>query len=150
MSYKHTPEPWVLGYPGEEDETTIGTIYSADRERVQYTKAGEKFPKSIVRLHWGCSCCDAGPAGMSEEDRANGLRILACVNACAGIADPAKALELAREAISDTLASINFMLADGSALAANSIARDVVRGYLTNAPNKLEAALAALTPEEEK
>lgn len=44
--------------------------------------------------------CDGDEGGRPEEDRANAKRIVECVNACAGIANPAQIQHL----ISDLLA----------------------------------------------
>lgn len=48
------------------------------------------------RLVAFCCAADANPV---DEDRANAARIVACVNACAGIRDPAEAIEKAKEAL---------------------------------------------------
>lgn len=63
---KHTREPWNTG----EDEIGV-TIIRTDA----------KNPCSIAEL------CDGLPGDHVERD-ANAARIVACVNACAGIANP--------------------------------------------------------------
>lgn len=69
----HTPEPWSA-----DRVTEIGPIGIS---------AGPTHIGEIIGT------------GDAAEDAANAARIVACVNACAGISDPAATLRSAREAI---------------------------------------------------
>jgi hypothetical protein len=68
MSGQHTPEPWQVNH-GDK-----GQVCDADGERR------------------GCAPI-AHCAGSAAEKRANAARIVACVNACAGMYDPARTIE---------------------------------------------------------
>ena len=71
MNAKHTPEPWFL-HPASGSEHTIGGYISNDLDR-----------------RGAPPICDIrGFAGLPHKDNAD--RIVACVNACAGIEDPAE------------------------------------------------------------
>jgi hypothetical protein len=90
---KHTPEPWGVGY---YDGSGTPEFIVADNEPVAVTA-------------WGCDCCKDTP---SEQDAANALRIVACVNAMQGIADPAafvKAVDELREAATDARNLIHWL-----------------------------------------
>jgi len=81
---KHTAEPWIRKH---------GTrIYAAD---------GEWFiaQTTISPSH---------PAG--AQDEANATRIVACVNACKGLADPEAAIREAREALVEVSFLAHFAL----------------------------------------
>jgi hypothetical protein len=54
----------------------------------------------------------------SSVKRADVDRIVACVNACEGIADPAEAIMKSREALRDVLGALEAMLAERPMLAA--------------------------------
>lgn len=77
MSVQHTPTPWlhnVEGYPEADIKGANGRI-------IAHTwNVGASRPKSADALK-----------KRAEEDRANARRIVACVNACAGI--PTEKLE---------------------------------------------------------
>ena len=74
MNTKHTQEPWV-------DCPAKGNT----ERRIEHKGVGNNCISLAV---------------LSGPDReANSARAVQCVNACAGIPDPAAALELAREAI---------------------------------------------------
>ena len=75
---KHTPEPWHYDSCDDKAHPTV--------------KAGEYFITDC------CSC--AMPLGIEEEPMiANAKRIVACVNALAGIEDPAAFVEQAKAAL---------------------------------------------------
>lgn len=63
MSHTHTPEPWFVADVGEHIAIGI-PIEKGCVCRIKNTVSGE---------------------GINDEDRANAHRIVACVNACAGI-----------------------------------------------------------------
>ena len=73
---KHTPEPWKVG------PTNPGRIY---RDSGSLSKIGNPIARANVAI-W--------PEG--QED-ANAARIVACVNACAGMADPEEEIAALRE-----------------------------------------------------
>ena len=76
---KHTPEPWIVCEhdAGCRDATNFGLSIEQDRER-----CGEE-PSIIAEV-------DIDGDGIDlETGRANAARIVACVNACAGMDDPA-------------------------------------------------------------
>ena len=64
---KHTPEPWVIGFPPPNGEQAIG-----DKSGLMTAIA---------------------TSGYGVDTKANANRIVSCVNACAGMEDPA--LEIA-------------------------------------------------------
>lgn len=71
MSEQHTPTPWVHnveGYPKADVKGSNG------RNIAHTWNVGASQPKSAEALK-----------KRTEEDRANALRIVACVNACEGI-----------------------------------------------------------------
>lgn len=74
---QHTPEPWRAS---------------------DYTLAGSNAEAGACVMAAGDTVCDLPfNAGWTEaQARANAARIVQCVNACAGVADPAKAIEAAR------------------------------------------------------
>ena len=71
---KHTPEPWVIG-----SHPTLGRIYI---DEASYS-------------HGSVATCYGG---LAEADAA---RIVACVNACAGMADPAAEISAMRNRLED-------------------------------------------------
>lgn len=79
MKPKHSPEPWALNpYDGGAPE-----IYG-------FSHRGQTRAIARVLYHNGSE---------DPEVRANAHRIVACVNALAGIEDPAAAIAAAREAL---------------------------------------------------
>lgn len=68
---KHTPEPWV---------------YDEDRAAVRFDGRGNPVEGDRI----GCIICE-------PQKRSDGRRIVACVNALAGVADPAAFVKAARE-----------------------------------------------------
>ena len=71
---KHTPEPW-----------RITTHLSSDITHIVRRIDGEKHAVCIIRTN------------NAEEANANAARIVACVNACAGMDDPAAEIERLRD-----------------------------------------------------
>ena len=67
---QHTQEPW-----------TVGTNH----------------PCRILKVGTTCYPCDEGTE--TDKEKANALRIVACVNACAGMEDPAAELRQLRAAL---------------------------------------------------
>ena len=74
---KHTPEPWQMWWPEKHDND-------------EWVPTGYPITQDVVRLldDDGCTLPPMLAAGNTE---ANARRIVACVNACAGI--PNEALE---------------------------------------------------------
>jgi hypothetical protein len=87
VSAAHTPEPWGV----------------SDRYDVT-------VPDGTVAVAFGTVTTD-------EEDMANAARIVACVNACAGLDDPAAILNEVRAVLADIVHRADTTeLADGSSL----------------------------------
>ena len=82
--YPHTPEPWcyVYGaaYQGTEDDVIAGEQSDDERGAVRLFLADRDDPRT-----------------RPVERDANLRRAVACVNACAGMADPGSALAEVRE-----------------------------------------------------
>lgn len=72
---KHSPEPWVVSKNGGIDGVP---------ER----------PLFILGPVRGCSCCN-DPA--SDQEILDAMRAVACVNALAGVEDPARWVEMAKQ-----------------------------------------------------
>lgn len=70
MSAQHTPGPWVPHEQGEANEWCLLTA-EGGRWVISFRQNGELMP---------------------AKQRANAERIVACVNACEGIADPANVI----------------------------------------------------------
>lgn len=73
----HTSEPWKLGYSARS--SPVGTQSLTIRAKAGW--GNEKFPtleQTIARAHWVAYTS-------IHECEANARRIVACVNACAGI-----------------------------------------------------------------
>ena len=84
---QHTPEPWrTEGGPGELGSANC--VYSGPRRTPDN-------PSDYV-----CSCLSregySQTSARPERGYANAARIVACVNACTGMADPAKEIERLR------------------------------------------------------
>lgn len=79
---KHTPEPWETGRACEysQDDKNALSISGANR--------------NVAFHQW-----NRGDTELDETDFANFARIVACVNACAGLEDPAAALATVMELI---------------------------------------------------
>ena len=86
---KHTPEPWQQ----HDDHPMYGPGY-AD---AVWTSKGPGYGKV-------CRCAPYTTA--TPESAANARRIVACVNACEGIADPAAALAEVREILTALLPKV--------------------------------------------
>ena len=112
METKHTPEPWVLAdmYIVESD-TTKGTAVVAN------TRAPTTTPYS--------------------ECRANAARIVACVNACAGIEDPAVELARLRRVEEAAHVALDYLAWNPDDKSAD------LAGYIMDAQEVLRAALEA-------
>ena len=82
-------EPWRVGFSDGSGKGTITTL----------SENSDGLPKAIARMHWGCSCCDSGEEYMTQEQREWETRIVACVNALAGVEDPAAFMAAVRGAI---------------------------------------------------
>ena len=71
---KHSPEPWSI----IENNARWNEIYSSDK-------------------NWIADTCASMCTGDIKLGRANADRIVTCVNACAGMEDPAAAIEKMRQ-----------------------------------------------------
>lgn len=71
MSY--TPEPWAYKFKGTDKEKNLLNFSLEER-------AGEERKVLVA-----CGCCDGITCSREDAER-----IVACVNACAGIDDPEK------------------------------------------------------------
>lgn len=89
---KHTPEPWRMM------QTNLGLMLIASNHGTE---------RSIAQLFepWDRSRADTAEV--------NGIRVLACVNALAGIASPAEAIEQARKALEE-FSELEFSTTDRS------------------------------------
>lgn len=80
---EHTPEPWMAG--------TVGELTGLNRDELPiYTVEGSAGP--VIAMVW--------PIMADHDDdlqEANAARIVACVNALAGIEDPAAIVPLFKE-----------------------------------------------------
>lgn len=85
---EHTKEPWKV-------DERVGCVAIYERERDQNCLS---IPKENFVAYWQGHRGDDG-WHVRPEVSANAARIVACVNACAGIPDPAAAVERAREAL---------------------------------------------------
>lgn len=79
----HTPEPWELAEPSEYPWKLL------DEPSMQNTAT------ILGKGGFGILCTPETNVGRRSDLE----RIVSCVNACAGLADPAEALRLAREAL---------------------------------------------------
>lgn len=77
MNPKHTPEPWRIYEDMACDNLALGDLQICDKDKEEI---------AVVRFN----SCDSAE---------NAARIVACVNAFAGIADPEAAIRAAREAL---------------------------------------------------
>lgn len=81
---KHTPEPWAIGSGSHVCGGWSGMIRVESPE--DFHNNGIEYPDGSTRSFTNVVC---GTTGHSETARENILRIVACVNAMAGIDDPA-------------------------------------------------------------
>lgn len=132
---KHTPEPWHVGqrsghnasmiyaYDGDDpmNDTGICQVYNLPMNTTieEIRNPDRTIPKQAARTF--------------AKGLANADRIVSCVNACAGIADPVAAIAAARDALEETLALSERFDLFGAEFA-----------------DKLAAALALLTPTVEE
>lgn len=79
---KHTPEPWVI----DEREDLSTNFYSDD---------------AMGTIIGGCLAYNFAPRSIGER-KANAIRIVACVNACAGMDDPVEVIKGLKEALALT------------------------------------------------
>ena len=77
---KHTPEPWFCD---------SADVEGAERAAVRAEDG------ALVAIAWAGERDGIGVMGDAEQD-ANSARIVACVNACAGLPDPALVPELVK------------------------------------------------------
>ena len=101
---KHTPEPW--GLVGEPNGYTVWNVVD---DGVNPGCVG----RILARV--------CGAAVNVEEEEANGARIVACVNACAGMADPAAEIAALKQV---GIANSVMHLEAVDAAAENAILRD--------------------------
>lgn len=73
---KHTPEPWEYGHEGTDED--------GDLRDFQLVGSDENKIEILV----SCGCCYGISCSL-----ANAKRIVACVNACAGMDDPRETIE---------------------------------------------------------
>lgn len=88
---KHTPEPWTIGAGSHVCGMWSGMIRVESPE--DFHSNGIDYPDGSTRSFTNVVC---GTTGHSETARENMLRIVACVNAMAGIPDPAAFVERAK------------------------------------------------------
>ena len=88
---KWTPEPWTIGAGSHVCGMWSGMIRVESPE--DFHSNGIKYPDGSTRSFTNVVC---GTTGHSETARENMLRIVACVNAMAGIPDPAAFVEEAK------------------------------------------------------
>lgn len=69
---KHTPEPWQTAYRERRDGTFLHEVFDANGE-------------TIASVAWHRVVT---PLGIGTDRVDNARRIVACVNACAGMEDP--------------------------------------------------------------
>lgn len=94
----HTPEPWVTGrkdmqsYHGDTGEPFSSVYREADDDRMPMGSDGfggkVRIPLRIAYIE--------GRDIPRDEEKANADRIVACVNACAGMDDPAATIAALR------------------------------------------------------
>ena len=98
----HTPEPWKIGAA-----TTIGNALAIFDDRAK--------PENSANMH-RLVCLISPPETADTEDEANARRIVACVNACAGITT--EALELVAQESGNILAGMEKLKQENAALRA--------------------------------
>lgn len=121
MKQEHTPEPWEL---------SLG--------RIAHVRQSAEISDDNIEHVRICTCLSSldsrqiDGAG-SDTDDANAARIVACVNACAGIPNPA--------AIAEVIATLEAILEEHDA---SHYSCPVFHGKDAEAPELLQAARAAL------
>jgi hypothetical protein len=98
---KWTPEPWQTGredaqsYYGDTGQPFSSVYRQDDDDRMPLTPDGfggmTRVPLRIAYVE--------GKDIPRDEEKANARRIVACVNACTGLADPAAEIKAMREAL---------------------------------------------------
>lgn len=98
---KHTPEPWQTGredmqsFNGMTGQPFSSIYRQAEDGRMPMTPDGfgglSRVPLCIARVE--------GDNISRDEEKANARRIVACVNACAGMEDPAVEIAELRKAV---------------------------------------------------
>ncbi|MDP3859881.1 MAG: hypothetical protein Q8Q73_19140 [Stagnimonas sp.] len=88
---KHTPEPWSL----ETVPTSIGTCHMIG----PFPSRGAKSETHACIYADSVRMGDYGHSAIGDELRANAERIVACVNAMAGVTDPASYIATLQERI---------------------------------------------------
>ena len=99
---------------------------------------GVDYPDGSTKSYTNVVC---GTTGHSDTARANMLRIVECVNALAGVEDPAAAIREAREALQEAIHTHEVQM---EMFPPNEVGHGVVRGSWLNTPDKLRSALAKL------
>jgi hypothetical protein len=98
MTTRHTPEPWHVEYY-RHGTSILGEDYSNG------SGLGSRAVAAVVHDNRA-----------NDSAAANAARVVACVNACAGIEDPAKAFSLARVAL---LYAVSRFSGEGMEVSAN-------------------------------
>ena len=80
----HLPEPWVI--ETHESDEGVDALYIVSHPMPEYEN-GDLRPVCLLTTE----------ANRDELDDANAARIVACVNACAGMEDPAAEIARLRE-----------------------------------------------------
>lgn len=112
----HTPEPWSVAFGPD-----LG--------------GGWQIEPSFVRAGTGLVVCERSFSVNPAEAKANAERIVQCVNALAGVPDPARALEAARKALE---------------VCDDWIGRQTMTSGAAACLSEIRASLALLGPGEEK
>ena len=129
---KHSTGPWEVGYDGPS--------------RPIITTGNPDFPLlSIGALEGGC-------AHPYDREDADAHRIVACVNALAGIEDPAVAIQAARDALEhakgiEDHCNLRESYRKDSTEDGQSMATEMDH-IISSAQDKITEALALLTPKE--
>lgn len=104
---KHTPEPWHEGAGNGER-----AIFGPENIRMRLEHSTTLYPICKVVTGWD-----------DAEDRANGARIVACVNACEGIANP--------EAVPEMLLALEMIAKQCSQFEARCLIEEEYMGTVT-------------------
>lgn len=133
---KHTPGPWSIGSGSHVSGMWSGMIRIESLE--DFHSNGVDYPDGSTKSYTNVVC---GTTGHSDTARANMLRIVECVNALAGVEDPAAAIREAREALQEAIHTHEVQM---EMFPPNEVGHGVVRGSWLNTPDKLRSALAKL------
>ena len=99
----HTPEPWSIGSGSHVSGMWSGMIRIESLE--DFHSNGVDYPDGSTKSYTNVVC---GTTGHSDTARANMLRIVECVNALAGVEDPAAAIREAMEAMKSLIEGWDF------------------------------------------